>query len=166
MECGVRGRDDHSTVLRAFAGMTLGHLRIELPDGTTHEVGTHADAAGRTLPLGLPAEAHIRVRREAFFKKCFWAGDIGFAESFIDGDWETPNLTAVVAFFILNLEDAPTLSGSQRACSTVLNVLRFANRAGENGIPLGIEMQTVAAMVRQLPAIDQTRRDTNKPAGI
>ena len=70
------------------------------------------------------------VRREAFFKNCFWAGDIGFAESFIDGDWETPDLAAVIAFFILNVDSAPTLSGSQRGRSATLNLLRFANRIG------------------------------------
>jgi cyclopropane-fatty-acyl-phospholipid synthase len=117
-------------VLRAFAGMQRGHLRMELPDGTVHEQGTRAGGNARPLPLGLPAEAHLCVRREAFFQKCFWSGDIGFAESFIDGDWDTPNLTAVIAWFILNLETAPTLSGSRRARSAALNLLRLVNRAG------------------------------------
>ena len=117
-------------VLRAFAGMKRGHLRMELPDGVVHEIGTHADALARTLPLGLPAEAHIRVRRESFFKKCVLAGDIGFAESFIDGDWETPNLAAVIAWFIHNVDAAPTLSGSvkNRVKAPALNLLRFTNR--------------------------------------
>lgn len=119
-------------VLRALAGMTRGHLRMELPDGGVHELGTHADALARTLPLGLPAEAHLRVRREAFFQKCLLAGDIGFAESFVDGDWETPNLAAVIAWFILNVDDAPTLSGSARkqAQSWAINLLRYTNRLG------------------------------------
>jgi cyclopropane-fatty-acyl-phospholipid synthase len=117
-------------LFRAFAGMTRGHLRMELPDGGVHEIGTHADARARSLPLGLPAEAHLCVRREAFFKKCVLAGDIGFAESFIDGDWETPNLTAVIAWFILNVDTAPTLSGSlkQGVQDSALNLLRFTNR--------------------------------------
>jgi cyclopropane-fatty-acyl-phospholipid synthase len=110
--------------------MKRGHLRVELPDGTVRDFGDHADARARTLPLGLPAAAHLRVRREVFFKKCVLAGDIGFAESFIDGDWETPNLTAVIAWFILNLDDAPTLSGSAKTRSFLLNGLRFANRVG------------------------------------
>jgi cyclopropane-fatty-acyl-phospholipid synthase len=117
-------------VLRAFAGMTRGHLRMELPDGTVHEIGSHAAALGQRLPLGLPAEAHIRVRREAFFKKCVLTGDIGFAESFIDGDWDSPHLGAVIAWFILNAEVAPTLSSatSKPAPTWALNLLRLANR--------------------------------------
>ena len=119
-------------VLRALADMTRGHLRIELPDGGIHEIGSHADALARVLPLGVPAEAHIRVRREAFFRKCVLAGDIGFAESFIDGDWDTPNLAVVIAWFLLNVDAAPTLSGStrQRAHSLALNLLRVTNRLG------------------------------------
>jgi cyclopropane-fatty-acyl-phospholipid synthase len=112
--------------------MQRGHLRFELPDGTVHECGSHADALGRRLPLGLPAAATIRVRREAFFQKCVLSGDIGFAESFINGDWTTPDLPAVIAWFLLNVDHAPTLSGSTKksAGSLALNLLRLVNRAG------------------------------------
>jgi cyclopropane-fatty-acyl-phospholipid synthase len=119
-------------VLFAFAPMQRGHLRVELPEGGAVDFGTPADSATSRVPQGIPAAAAIRVRREAFFKKCAAAGDIGFAESFMDGDWETPDLTAVIAFFILNVEDAPTLSGSARkkAQAWFLNFARFTNRLG------------------------------------
>ncbi|MSU72740.1 MAG: class I SAM-dependent methyltransferase [Opitutus sp.] len=117
-------------VVRAFSEMKRGHLRIDLPDGTGVDFGSPAAAGGLTLPMDLPAHAQVQVRREAFFAKCFWSGDIGFAESFIDGDWGTPDLTAVIAWFILNLEDAPTLSGSRRTRTAALNLLRLANRLG------------------------------------
>jgi cyclopropane-fatty-acyl-phospholipid synthase len=108
-------------VLAALASMGRGCLHVELPDGGSVGFGD---------PLARPTAARIRVRREAFFKKCFWAGDIGFAESFIDGDWETPDLTAVIGHFIRNVDSAPTLSGSRRAQTGALNLLRFANRLG------------------------------------
>jgi cyclopropane-fatty-acyl-phospholipid synthase len=118
-------------VFRAFAGMTRGHLRMELPDGTVHEIGMH-DSAAKPLPCGIPAEAHVRVRREAFFKKCVLAGDIGFAESYLDGDWESPHLNAVIAWFLLNVDSAPTLAGATRkpAQDWALNLLRIVNRTG------------------------------------
>jgi cyclopropane-fatty-acyl-phospholipid synthase len=108
-------------VLSAFSGLNRGQLRIELPEGGSHVIGEEHPA----LP-----PARIRVLREAFFRKCFWSGDIGFAEAFIDGDWETPDLTAVIGHFIRNVDQAPTLSGSRRARGTALNLLRFANRVG------------------------------------
>ncbi len=118
------------SVFSAFAEMTRGHLRVELPGGAVRDIGSHADALGRSLPLTIPAAAYIHVRREKFFTKCALSGDIGFAESYIDGDWETPDLTAVIAFFILNSDTAPTLSGSRQAKTFALNSLRWINRIG------------------------------------
>ena len=122
------GSFEQRSVLGAFAAMRRGHLRFELPGGVVHEFGSRATE--EPLPMALPSHAAILVRRPEFFKKCFWSGDIGFAEAFIDGDWETPDIAAVVAWFVLNLEHAPTLSGSARARSLALNLLRFANRVG------------------------------------
>lgn len=117
-------------VLDALTGMPRGSLRLELPGGEVVVTGDPVTAARARLPLDLPATAMIRVRRERFFRRCLLAGDIGFAESYIDGDWETPDVAAVVAWFLHNIDDAPTLSGSRRRLwrAGALNLLRFANR--------------------------------------
>lgn len=115
-------------VLTRLNGMTRGRLAIALPDGTRRDFGAHPKHGTPSSPSTC-ADASMTIHREAFFRKCFWSGDIGFGESFIDGDWNSADLTAVIAFFILNLENAPTLSGSRRG-STALNLLRFANRLG------------------------------------
>ncbi len=117
------------TVLAAFAGMPRGRLQLELPDGTTRIFGDPSASATEVAP-GVMNSASIRVRRPAFFKKCLLSGDIGFAESYVDGDWETPDLTAVVGWFVLNHRHAPTLSGSSRARSFALNILRAFDRLG------------------------------------
>ena len=116
-------------VLNAFAAMKLGRLRLELPDGSVREFGEPGIAATPVAP-GVSNTAFIRVRRPAFFTKSALYGDIGFAESYLDGDWESPDLTSLVGWFILNLEHAPTLTGSQQAKTLALNLLRWANRAG------------------------------------
>lgn len=119
-------------VLRAFRDMQQGHLRIELPEGGHVEFGSRARALATPLPCGLSATARIRVRRPAFFSKCVLAGDIGFAESYLDGDWETDDLASLIGWFVLNVEHAPTLSGSanKHGRSFFINALRFANRLG------------------------------------
>jgi cyclopropane-fatty-acyl-phospholipid synthase len=116
-------------VLNAFAEMKLGRMRLELPDGNVHEFGTAGLATGEVAPR-ISNTAFLRVRRPAFFTKSALYGDIGFAESFIDGDWESPDLTALLGWFVLNLDQAPTLSGSQKAKSLALNILRLGNRIG------------------------------------
>jgi cyclopropane-fatty-acyl-phospholipid synthase len=110
--------------------MRSGRLRIELPDGGQVDFGEGSHGGAAALPLELSSHATIRVRREAFFQRCVLGGDIGFAESYIAGDWETPDLTSVIAWFILNVDQAPTLSGSSRgrARSWTLNLLRFVHR--------------------------------------
>jgi cyclopropane-fatty-acyl-phospholipid synthase len=113
-------------VLSAFAGMARGRLQLDFPDGTAAEFGAGPEA----LPLGISGAARIRVLSESFFKKCVLYGDIGFAESYLDGDWTSPDLVAVISWFVLNLDEAPTLSGSRKAQGVALNLLRFANRLG------------------------------------
>jgi cyclopropane-fatty-acyl-phospholipid synthase len=113
-------------VLASLARMGKGLLLVDLPDGASQAFGG-GEAA---LPLGIAGTARIQVRREAFFRKCVLTGDIGFAESYIDGDWSTPDLAAVISWFILNVEDAPTMSGSGRARDLALNLMRAANRVG------------------------------------
>jgi cyclopropane-fatty-acyl-phospholipid synthase len=123
---GARPSAFRAAVLSSLSRMRRGRLHLDLPGGGSAEFG----AGEEPLPLGIAGSARIRVRREAFFRKCVLAGDIGFAESFMDGDWSSPDLVAVVSWFILNVEDAPTMSGSGRARGAALNLLRFANRLG------------------------------------
>ena len=120
--------------LRALAQMPCGQLHLELPDGTVHRLGhrdrVHWHASTRVpAALAIPETAAIRIRQPAFFEKCVLQGDIGFAEAFIDGDWETPDLAAVLAWFVLNVDRSPSLSGS-RAKALGINLLRAANRLG------------------------------------
>ena len=116
-------------VFDAFADMRRGRLRLELPDGSVRDFG-EPDLCATEVAPGVTNSALLRVRRPAFFSKCILSGDIGFAESFIDGDWETPDLCAVIGFFILNLDHAPTLSGSRRGRLLAANFLRGLNRLG------------------------------------
>lgn len=113
-----------AAVLGSFSRMVRGRLRVDLPEGGAAEFGAGEEA----LPLGVPGTARILVRREAFFRKCVLTGDIGFAESFMDGDWTSPDLVAVIGWFILNVDNAPTMSGSGRARAVALNLLRLTNR--------------------------------------
>lgn len=116
-------------VFDAFADMRQGCLHLELPGGDARVFG-EPTAAAREVAPGVANTALIRVRRPAFFTKCVLGGDIGFAESYLDGDWESPDLTAVVGFFLLNIDTAPTLSGSRRARLLAANLLRGLNRLG------------------------------------
>lgn len=121
-------------VLQALRGLPRGELQLSLPDGTRIALGGGRDIqwqerAHAPAVRALGAAAELRIRRVDFFRRCALHGDIGFAESYLDGDWDSPDVAAVIAWFLLNLEAAPTLSGS-RGRALGLNLLRFVDRAG------------------------------------
>ncbi len=66
-------------VLKALDKMTAGCLRLVLPDGEHRTIGT----------AGSEISATMHIRDAAFFQKCLLFGDVGFGESYLDGDWET-----------------------------------------------------------------------------
>ena len=104
---------------RYFIKMKKGRLVMHLPDGDTIHYGKDEDSS----------PAIIRVQSEEFFVKCALYGDIGLGESYVDGDWETDDISAVISWFILNLEEAPSMSGSA-ARSLLINSLGYLNRLG------------------------------------
>ena len=114
-------------VFSALSGMTRGRLEMELPEGETLLFGNSSTFAA-PLPLGIDPTARVQVKREAFFRRCLLSGDIGFAESYIDGEWQSDDLTAVIAWFVLNVDRAPTLSGSSDRGSMLATAGRVANR--------------------------------------
>ena len=72
-----------------------GTLTLQLPDGS-HAALRHGDAA-RT-----PA---CMLHNWKVFGAALKSGDIGFAESFIAGDWSTPNLTELLRLFVRNRQE-------------------------------------------------------------
>ncbi len=96
--------------------MTRGALTMRLPDGTRRVLGNGQD--------GPAAEMHLRSRN--FFRRCVVGGDIGFGESYQAGEWDSPDLTAVVGWFCANAESAPTFSGTRNR-DPFTNVGKVAN---------------------------------------
>ncbi|MBM3849019.1 MAG: class I SAM-dependent methyltransferase [Verrucomicrobia bacterium] len=112
-----------------FEPMTRGCLRWRCPDGSTRVFGTE----------GASPSAEIHIRRWRFFTRCAKGGDIGFGEAYQNGDWETPDLAAVIAWFCANVDRAPSMSGSalKRTRFTLLNAANrlrhFLNRNSLTG---------------------------------
>ena len=81
-------------------GAKNGAIRFKLPDGR-EVLFDH----GNPGPI-----AYLEIHDYGFAKRAMANGDIGFAESYMDGDWSTPNLTKVLEFFSENFEDAGQLA--------------------------------------------------------
>ncbi len=115
-------------VLQALRRMNQGHLEITLPNGTAEHIGQ----------IDLPIEASFQIHDNAFFKKCALYGDVGFGESYVDGDWDTPDIASVIRWLIQNIESAPTMSGSKVSAGFV-NLLSLINRIGHKLRPNSIK---------------------------
>jgi cyclopropane-fatty-acyl-phospholipid synthase len=82
------------TCLRLLQKLQHGTLILHCPDGTVLRYGRPED----THPL----TASLHVHHWRVCASALKSGDIGFAESYIAGDWSTPNLTNLLRVFIAN----------------------------------------------------------------
>lgn len=82
-------------VVQLLIRMPLGRLDLVLPNGTQHQLGG-AHASSSSL------HASITVHDWSVFKLVLKAGDIGFAQSYIDGQWQTPDLAALLRLMLAN----------------------------------------------------------------
>jgi cyclopropane-fatty-acyl-phospholipid synthase len=78
-------------VLPLLQKLQHGRLHLRLPDGSESVYG-HSEHPSASLV----------VHDWGVFAAAMRSGDIGFAESFIAGEWETPDLCALLRVFIAN----------------------------------------------------------------
>jgi len=91
--------------LKSLAGLRVGSLQIVCPEDT-YFFGQ--SGFGREND---PLHAVIAIHDERFFRRALLAGDVGIGEAYMDGDWSTPDLVAVVRLAVRNLDK---LDGSNR----------------------------------------------------
>ncbi|MCD8482103.1 MAG: cyclopropane-fatty-acyl-phospholipid synthase family protein [Verrucomicrobia bacterium] len=108
-------------ILGLLRDFTKGRLEFTLPDG---HVLVFGDPNLQAVDV-----ARITIHRERFFRHVLFYGDIGFGECFMDGDWSSDDVPAVLAFFLQNIEQTPGLAGSRRR-EWLVNILKWANRLG------------------------------------
>ncbi len=80
------------TLLSLLSQLSSGHLKMVLPDGNIREFGNKSDSL----------HAEIQILDWSVFKQVLSHGDIGFAESYIRGEWNTPDLKAILELAIRN----------------------------------------------------------------
>lgn len=103
-------------VMKLLEKMNLGTLNVTFPDGSKKVIGK---GEGEIT-------ASVKINSPHFFKRCVLYGDVGFGEAYVEGEWETDNITNVIKWFLLNVENAPGVSGSA-VQSGVLNILKAFN---------------------------------------
>jgi cyclopropane-fatty-acyl-phospholipid synthase len=115
-------RASRVTVDRLLCRLSHGSLQVHV-GGQLHEYGNAA---------GDPAVIHIRDDR--FWRSVACGGALGAADAWIQGWWDSPNLTTVLRLFIRNLPATDQLEGQWAWIRMpVDHVRRFLNRNTVHG---------------------------------
>ncbi len=113
--------------LRLFLGLAhylrVGTLTVRLPDGGERRFGGHEPGP----------EAVLELHRDRVARRYLARGNLGFCESYLDGDWSSPDVEALFTLFLLNKERLQdTMLGGRwfRALQTMLHWMRPNSRRG------------------------------------
>ncbi|MCY4746410.1 cyclopropane-fatty-acyl-phospholipid synthase [Pelomonas sp. UHG3] len=109
-------------LLRMLERLPHGRLDLQLPDGRQLSLGS-----------GDGERAALRVQHWSLFERVLKAGDIGLAESFIDGEWDTPDLAGLLRLALANREHIDGLIYGRwwgRLAYRLRHLLRRNSRSG------------------------------------
>ncbi|WP_066168093.1 SAM-dependent methyltransferase [Aliarcobacter cryaerophilus] len=99
-----------------FSKIKIGTLEVIFKDKTTKLYGEKK----------LQDKITLEINSNRFFIKTVLYGDIGFAESFIDKDFETSNLTKLIELALLNAKYLGTTSENEKR--KLINLMPFFNK--------------------------------------
>ncbi|MGQ0533226.1 MAG: class I SAM-dependent methyltransferase [Caulobacteraceae bacterium] len=90
---GVRAPASAKAVLLALLQLKGGAAHVALPDGRVFAFGDGSDA---------PVD--FRIKDYRFARRVLVSGDIGFAEGFMAGEWQSADLSALLTLLAANVE--------------------------------------------------------------
>ncbi len=107
-----------SAFLRAMRAIREGHLEL-LCEGQRYHFGDPNSALRASLQIH-----HLR-----FFRRALLHGDIGIGEAYMDGDWSSPDVTAVIRLAVRNLNAIESSNSWFSVLSRTADRFRHARRA-------------------------------------
>ena len=106
-------------VLKALERLAVGCLTVRLPDGTLRSFG----------PAGADEAAVLQVNDWKFFRRVLLDGDIGFAEAYMEGLCDSPDLARLIALLADNERHLGAVSRNNILHNLLL---RWLHRRREN----------------------------------
>lgn len=110
-------------VQRLLRHISRGRLTVSLPDGSR-----------LTVTGDLPgAEAELRIVRWSAVNRLLIGGDIGFAEAYVEGDWDSPDLVAFLTICAENLDALTGLAEASLPMRIVQRLMMLSHRNSKSG---------------------------------
>jgi cyclopropane-fatty-acyl-phospholipid synthase len=110
-------------VLKALDRLSVGRITLHLPDGTAHRFGSE----------GARPEAELHVRDWRFFRRVVLDGDIGFAEAYIEGLCDSPDLAGLIALLAENEKSLGRMAHTNPLHDLALKFLHWQRRNSRRG---------------------------------
>ncbi len=104
--------------LRFFRRLPQGNLKWTTPDGAEHQFGK----PGADPSIGMS------IKEYRFFRRIIFSGDIGFGESYTDGDWKTSDLPGLLTLLAANEAVMDDRSITTSAIGRLVNYFRHLQR--------------------------------------
>ncbi|WP_426104047.1 class I SAM-dependent methyltransferase [Massilia sp. TSP1-1-2] len=108
-------------ILKLLARLQYGTLKLRTPSGESLMFGNG------------PGVVTLELHNWDLFTAAMRSGDIGFAESYIDGSWSTDNLTGLIALMVRNRDAMESLVYGSWWGSLFYRVKHFLNRNTKSG---------------------------------
>jgi cyclopropane-fatty-acyl-phospholipid synthase len=105
------------TVLKLLQRLRHGSLTVQLPNGSMQRFG------GEAMP-----HATLQLHNWNVCSAALKSGDIGFAESYIAGDWSTPNLTELLRVLVKNRAEVENVVYGSWAGRLLYRIKHLLNR--------------------------------------
>lgn len=112
---GLVEKYSRQLALKALSYLKQGYLILTEQGSIVGEFGDKTSAL----------QARIEVVNNRTYRRFLFEGDIGAGESYVDGDWNTPDLLAVIRLFAVNLEAMDKIASRFSWLSWPLQKLAF-----------------------------------------
>jgi len=123
MPAAYRGNRLIQAFISALKRLAAGSLTLIMPDGSAYNLSGNAPGP----------HAVIKIHRWRALRSLLTRGDIGFVETYMEGDWESPELADVIELAALNTETwrLSKLQGvAYRLFNRVAHLLRDNSKSG------------------------------------
>jgi len=128
MASGITTNIAKKIFLKSLTHLRTGSLEIVCPEDT------YCFGQSGVTQEKDPLHAVIAVHDERFFRRALLAGDVGVGEAYMDGDWSTPDMVAVVRLAVRNLDQ---LDGSNRLLTSFRKLADVLEHRGRRNTQAG-----------------------------
>ena len=105
--------------LKRLMTIKRGVLLITLPEGRTLRIEGETEGP----------QAHLVLRNWNIANRALASGTIGVAETYMDGDWESPDVTSFLEFFIVNMSIGDRFSNGAQGVLRLIERIRHWMRS-------------------------------------